>query len=384
MRALTESAGATTTPRQLWKQWMGAFADCDDPHGYGIGCPRVEAGLASSDPFLEGADNSFEPVAIMNRFDLAPKNGAHCGEYRIIYALHNVRPVGSPPDPRLIDRGFLIFEAALPNPEPARGADACLPVAKFWRDLSDVADATERASRIAAFFYTGTAIQGFPAVVDAAHYGGPGQIRTNMFVESEQWNLREFKLDRACGSTCTLSFRRAPVQQNPAEELFQNDASGFWNAFVSQVGPLSAPSVSGIRMSLAARFDEQESASSASTAVVYRNKANLQLIKPILASLDARGSTLTPNNIFDRATSQTCAGCHQLSNGAPLGDGLTWPSSLGFVHVDEQSHLSPALTGTFLPHRKTVLAKFIADRCSGVSESDTAETLGGSAVGAAN
>ena len=31
----------------------------------------------------------FFPVALFNRFDLAPEDGAHCGEYRIVYAMHD-------------------------------------------------------------------------------------------------------------------------------------------------------------------------------------------------------------------------------------------------------------------------------------------------------
>ena len=68
----------------------------------------------------------------------------------------------------------------------------------------------------------------------------------------------------------------------------------------------------------------------------------------------ALGSPLTPANILDRATTQSCAGCHQLSNGKNVG-GFVWPSSLGFVHIDENRVLSPALIGTFIPHRKQIL-----------------------------
>jgi hypothetical protein len=74
------------------------------------------------------------------------------------------------------------------------------------------------------------------------------------------------------------------------------------------------------------------------------------------------GSTLTVDNILDRATTQTCGGCHQLSNNARLGGGLVWPPSRGFVHIDEQSALSAALTTTFIPHRLRVLEAFITAR----------------------
>jgi hypothetical protein len=42
-----------------------------------------------------------------------------------------------------------------------------------------------------------------------------------------------------------------------------------------------------------------------------------------------------------------------------LGHGLTWPSSLRFVHVDEAGNLSPALREVFLPHRQAVLEAFL-------------------------
>jgi hypothetical protein len=80
--------------------------------------------------------------------------------------------------------------------------------------------------------------------------------------------------------------------------------------------------------------------------------------------------------------------CHQQSNNVALGGGLTWPASLGFVQVDEAGALSPALTTKFLPHRKTVLEKFITTNCTtslaAAAELEAELTLGGSPVGGAN
>src|SRR6185436_3426806 len=105
----------------------------------------------------------------------------------------------------------------------------------------------------------------------------------------------------------------------------------------------------------------------------------------IKAELTDLGSTLTVNQVLNRATTQTCAGCHMVSNGQALGGGLTWPSSLGFVHIDESSALSPALSGTFLPRRKAVLEKFINDRCaSGTAPAPADGTIGGSPEGSPN
>ncbi len=74
-------------------------------------------------------------------------------------------------------------------------------------------------------------------------------------------------------------------------------------------------------------------------------------------------------DVSERATAQSCGGCHQVSNNDFLGQadisgpGVVWPPSLGFVHVDENSILSTALLGTFLPHRQQVLDNFLAATC---------------------
>jgi hypothetical protein len=85
------------------------------------------------------------------------------------------------------------------------------------------------------------------------------------------------------------------------------------------------------------------------------------------------GSALTPANIVARAQTLSCAGCHQLSNGASLGGGLTWPASAGFVHSTEfqeagpdgpRFRISPALTDVFLPARSSTMRAFLTrTRC---------------------
>ena len=80
------------------------------------------------------------------------------------------------------------------------------------------------------------------------------------------------------------------------------------------------------------------------------------------------GSALTPEQIANRATTQSCGGCHQISNGRDLGDGLSWPFSLGFVHTSESTFVdtdgverhqrSQALNDVFLPHRTDILQQF--------------------------
>jgi len=394
MSALTTTAHATNTPRQLWTQWMNTFADCSDPridpNGYGIVCPRIESALSAINPFnLSG--QHFTPTALANRFDLAPKSGADCGEYRIVFAM-----VGGPPQN---GRAFVIFEGRLPNPTPAQGLAGCAPVADFWAQLSTDPDPASRASKLDAFYFTG--ITGFPPVVDAAHYGltttdvaiaGPrkGQIRTNMFVNDVQWNLREFQLAKPCtaAASCALSVEHVTDKVNPANELFTGtspNAPAFQAAFLNQIASLSRAKAATITMTNADRFNEFESVSSGSTDVLYATFTEASFQSQIAAHLT--DPSLTVTNILDRATTQTCAGCHQLSISPPhnqLGDGVVWPQSLGFVQINESSMLSPALVNVFLPQRSTVLTGFLKGQCNGASITDDGGNLGGGAVDAAN
>lgn len=400
----TAQVASTETTLGIYQTWMKTFTNaanggsCDDarvdPNNYGLDCPRTpEAKLATVNPFAASPTVKFVPVGLFNRFDLAPSTGAHCGEYRIVYAMESTNP-------NVSGRAFIIFEGALPNPNPSAGVDACLPVAQFWQGLTNDPDVNSRATKLEKFYFTGGAVAGFSTAVHAANYGlatnsdpaTSGQIRTNFFVDFLEWHLREFKLRRTCTNTadpatCSLDAQHVTVKVNPAEELFagtHSKSASFRPTFAGQVKNLKATTVTGIKMGIQGQFNEWESVSQA-TRVKYVNFADATIRSDVQAELTAQGSTLTVNNILNRATTQTCAGCHQVSNSQALGGGLVWPNSLGFVHIDESSALSPALTGTFLPRRKVVLEKFINDRCSGVAApAEAGTTVGDSLDGASN
>ncbi|HEX2691917.1 MAG TPA: hypothetical protein VHN14_35150 [Kofleriaceae bacterium] len=389
MNAIATSGHATNTSLQMWQAWMATFANCSDPkidpNGYGITCPRVESTLGSINPFLPTGPR-FVPVALANRFDLAPRSGADCGEYRIVFALSGGN-----------GRGFIIFEGRLPNPTPAVGISGCGPVADFWAQLSTDPSATSRAAKLDSFYFTG--LTGFEPVVAATHYGlanslttsarNKGQIRTNMFIQFQQWNLREFQLTKPCAASasCALSVEHVAAKVNPANELFTGthaNAPTFQSAFLSQIPALSAGTAATIGMTNGNNFNEFESVSSGSTDVLYANFTQPSFQSQIAARIT--NPSLTVANILDRATTQTCAGCHQLSSGthAQLGAGVVWPASLGFVQINEQSQLSQALTTAFLPHRSTVLTSFLQAQCNGTAIVDNGTTLSGGPTDAAN
>ena len=412
---MTAAVPTTQTTRTLWRDWMRSFTastaagDCNDVdvQRFGLRCPRApEAKLMNIDPFAAGATTRFVPVGLFNRFDLAPGSGANCGEYRIVYAMQSSNP-------GITGRAFFIFEGTLVNPTPAAGLAACLPVARFWQALSAEPDPSRRAASLERFYYSGTAVAGFGPVVQATSYGlangatashGAGQIRGNFFVDSTEWHLREYKLRRTCTvasdvSTCRLTAEQVPVKANPADELFRGThalAPAFQTAFVGQVARLTATSTAALGMATADAFNELESVSQITPApapVRYDINASPAMRGAITTRLGQLGSSLTASQVLARATTQTCAGCHQVANNLALGGGLRWPPSLQFVHVDENRRLSPALTGTFLPRRLQVLEGFINARCvpgqplgraTVAADVPAGLTVGGAPVGAAN
>ncbi len=388
MTAVNTSARGTGTPLQLYKEWMATFGQCDpalDPNAYGLVCPRTETQFGLFNPFAATGPR-FVPVALMNRFDLAPTSGADCGEYRIVYAL-----LDSPND-----RGFIIFEGRLPNPTPADGLTGCAGVADFWAQLSNDTSVTSRATKLERFYFTGITAEGrtFAPVVTAASYGlavnggafTKGQIRTNFFADFTEWHLREFKLKKPCAtaSSCKLSVAHVTVKTNPADELFRGTharTAAFESSFLTQIPALSRSTPATIAMTTSNNHNELES-SAQGASVLFRTFTRATFRTKIQGAIT--NPNLTVNNILDRATTQTCGGCHQHSNGVALGNGATWPSSLGFVHVDEQRNLSPALTTSFLPRRATVLRSFLAKQCTSTATADDGMTLAGGDVDAPN
>ena len=128
-KLVADSPDPGLTPDLLWAQWwdtqnpvpgLGLGANCDDQldaqgdpalNGFPIQCPRNEGGEVNVDPFTPDTPSFYEPLALVNRFDLAPTDGANCGEARVVFARHS----GASNDR---ERNLVIFEAVLPNPNP--------------------------------------------------------------------------------------------------------------------------------------------------------------------------------------------------------------------------------------------------------------------------
>lgn len=394
MDALVAQSGVPgLTSLQLFQEWWDTARPapglglggphCDDPgiadmNGFPYSCPRAEGNQALSNPFTNPLTNpdAYLPIALVNRFDLAPVDGANCGEYRIIYAKRSGINQFS-------NRNLVIFEAVLPNPTPALGLEGCRPVAEHWASLTTTPVATERAQKLEDFYFTG--LPGFMPVVHIDNYGSratdTGQVRTNQFMQP-LWALREFKLQLgACGGEpCSLRFIPVTDKNNPGGTLFDPasahpQAPAFQSTdFISQVEPLSVNDINRFSMAIADSYNSGQSLSQGnenhyvSQFGVGPSPFHLNIQNKLLGI----GSLLKPQEVVARALALSCAGCHQLSNNANLGGGLTWPSSLGFVHVAEQTEAGPdgkrfiisqALTDVFLPHRQALLETFLNASC---------------------
>jgi hypothetical protein len=412
MQQLVDISGTARSATDVYKQWWDTLSPAAgamfpaDPHpleinGFAVEQNRPEVVLRT------GVPDDLLPVALFNRFDLAPKDGAHCGEYRIVYT----RGPGAPG----FGRNFAIFEGILPNPTPGCGVEACRPVVALWRNLAsaDPATKTGQAQIIAAMealYFDG--LPGFEPVVHPAHYGASGgsgygnsggQIRVNMFMGA-QWQLREYHLETECSgklpAACHLQLQPVTVKSNPFPTLFDEtdpEARGpaFRASFIDSVRSLASVDRNTIAMSIDDTFNAGESNAQAfdhkyeeniDTSPVFQGDIDAELAVLGITGLDAE-------DIAVRATTQSCAGCHQLSVGAPLGGGAgSWPNTLGFVHVAEDSTLSPALRCVFLPFRKQVLDGFAGSpklTCAEVAAKpkdplDAVTTMGGKSVGAAN
>jgi hypothetical protein len=428
--------------RQLWDtqnpaiQALTTGPRCSDAGGTLNGLPHAcrprnssEEGReavgtdAQINSLMNGSFNNFSgyvPLALVNRLDLAHEGWRNCGEYRIVYgeilALPNAR-------------NLIIFEGVLPNPTPGCRS-GCKPVMQMWKSLSAMNSAADRAAKLEEFFYTG--LPGFRPVVHVDHYSakgassvyggsGSGQIRTNQFATTSRWMLKEFKTALDCGSSpCKFEIRPIPVKVNPWGELWNEDiantpahplsllAQTMQADTVAQTSLLGDPTLMRIGYSVSLPHNAPQSFSQAPMNPVfttpssqgpfatwtdqYRTQFNAAAgpINVFRTGLQGGAAVhgLTAAQLVNRATAQSCAGCHNPSGfgllaansigpaTTPTGGIVTsWPNSLEtFVHLgtlpsalpelsnaafaSNQGHpLSPALHEVFLPDRKNFLVE---------------------------
>ena len=382
-------AGTSTTGEQLIRQMFDTqnpspgMADSASPHcddflvngtptfnGFPRRCPTPEATLAAT-PF---ARFDYRALALINRFDMAPADGANCGQYRIVYESRRTTDV------------HVIFEAVLPNPHRELGIAGCKPVAQFWADLSSVDSLIDRRMRLERFFFDG--IDGFEPVVRADHYtqASGGGIRTRQVVfQPKRWRGYQFRVARACPPAGTCAMRLVPdvIDNVPFGPMFDANvdtpaARAFRQNFLTQIATLAINDINQFSMNVDRQFllgesDPVDDFFAFNYVLPFVNSQSTDAGKAFRGQIDAElkrvGSSLTPEDIVARAQTQTCNGCHFFQQS--VGGGLFFPTSFEGDHVIEievpgppgsesrRWTVSPAVEKVFLPNRVRILREFL-------------------------
>jgi hypothetical protein len=379
---------STQTPDDLVSTMLESFrpAASDERNpGSGLAMPvdarPGEAQLKASDLLADTGVDALQPVGFFNRFDL--KGTGHCGEARIVYAKSF----------EASRRLFIIFEGKVsPGPNDLE----CRNVADFWASLVED-QGQSRAEKLRKFYLQGD-MGPFGKLASAPmsfnNLGGSerGQVRGDLFINNK-WQLREWLLRR---HNDKLAFDVVTVKDNPLAELYdvgklssflektrgKEEQATFQKNFVEamvanlarddlepeRLGPAMKNVPAETRMmhsfnfgnGATSQFDEFQSTSQDE---VDRNKPDALFQSAVQAAVQAPKTAV---NIFDRAMALTCGGCHQphgvtreTGRMLQISQGVTWPASLDFVHIDESSELSPALKDHFLPFRAALLKDFL-------------------------
>lgn len=322
-------------------------------NGFPNACGRAEAALEDNDPFADPGTNpdGYVPVAVFNRFDLA--RGGDCGEYRVVFGKRSGIT-------QLFDRNMIIFEARVPSPNGTLAG--CRPLQEAWAALETMTVAQQGAALEAMFF---DGIAGMNALIHGDHFKpSTGQVRTNTRMASaEPWALREWKLNTACGgAVCVTYLAQRATDRSPAAELYgtSHPLASIFQTWFSTTGvdqlvadPDSFSPPAGYRDAVSLTNDTDDPRIHA--------LPNAFLTQRIEARLDSLGSNLTAGQVLSRATSQSCAGCHQLTVLDDLGAGQLGPASLGAQHVNERGALSHTLREDFLPARVATVEAFLGN-----------------------
>jgi hypothetical protein len=322
-------------------------------NGFPIDCNRVES------QHVNGIGGFFA-TAFVNRMDLAPANGAHCGQQRMIFASN------------AINRAFMILEAQIPNPSPELGIEGCLPLAQFWMNQNNEPDAKVRGDRLRQAFLQGgvKGLENFGPFYTAENLTvGSGQIRTNVF-DSFPWTLREFKLALDGESLTAVAF---PVAESPNGALWNEDSGlpqgeACRENFLTSLEGVVTDNMALMSFVIDPACKDSESRNDFFTED-YASQLSPGFASQIQDKLLSLGSSLSPVDVANRARfSGSCMGCHNEASGSFLGNGVFAPFSNDFPQVVEFSQQcgngetgscfapSNALTTVFLPGRLAVLS----------------------------
>ena len=393
---LTTAGDFSQTPTDLFTAWSATRNQCSGqfPATRDLnGLPTECLGNNLGSPEL------YEAISVVNRFDLASKTGADCGEYRVAFADTGI--TGTP------QQNFLIFEAKLPNPNPSAGIEGCRPIAEFWAALSSNTNIQDRAAKLRQFYFQGLNGTGTP-VIHANNYRGEvanpiaGQIRVNQRINDfRTWVFFEFNTLR---NGNFLSLEQTTTKDSAFKDfarddsLFPQKAQAFQDAVVAALSTpnkgLLANTMSTLALDIPATAEAgdrrasprdetsrsilEQFAIDASSGIFLTisdidsvfNEGSSLFASRIQQELNVVNSPLLPAHILARVNALSCGGCHM--NSLALGAGLEYTPS-----VDLEMH-SLAVLGTAKVTRIQAEAFNVQQ---GVQTETTSDAGGGQNVG---
>ncbi|HET9959506.1 MAG TPA: hypothetical protein VFQ61_33675 [Polyangiaceae bacterium] len=344
-------------------------------NGFATPCP-AEAGN------LEYQLETWRPLAVVNRFDLAPADGANCGEQHLNF-YYDTTFVGQPASPV---RAYLRFSAVIANPSPERGLEACRPVVDFWASLSgpayDAPESRARALEYALFGVTlGKSMQptpeiaaliadGFQPFMSPQHFGTQGSVQWLYWGNEGLW----YFFEQAFVPEAEGYVRRQAMHSLPMDAMLNPHLKheGCINFFLDAMSSLMTDDVAELRLEV----DRTCYAASSSTRdpSLLQGLTATELGKELKTRISSRlrteypDSPLYPEQIAARADfAATCVGCHAVPNSP-------WTRASSIAHISESFledcgttrgeetrrcySRSPVLKNVFLPRWLDILSKF--------------------------
>ncbi len=334
--------------------------------------------------------SQFQPVALVNRIDLASETT--CGEMRYVVQSNT--------------SNLLIFEAEIPN--PGSSIDDCQPLIQFWASLANETLTTEDRLELLRTYYFDGISDDFGPVFRWQNYQ-TGQIRHNHLSGSDMGFSWQFTESTLFEENNEIHVQRVPVEANPHIDLFRHDMINvenedlqfsFLEDFREEIPGLQTDNPMHIAMNMPAIYNAPQSSVSFGGPGLdsYYGLLNepddtprTTTFHPDLFTEHEELGELNQTHILRRASVNTCAFCHQPGSQRDLGNGMMWPTTLGFRHLMKSGNVvqvSPALTDLFLPARVQFLREHIqttecaetyhacsAERCSHFGLLDGEECL---------
>jgi hypothetical protein len=366
-------------------------------NGFPVPCPSEAANFMAANE-----SKVWKPLAVTNRFDLAPVGGENCGEQHLSFYFDHFGS-GLPDYPV---HAALRFSAVIENPAPELGLEGCRPLVDFWASLSreEYDDPSARAGALEAAFLgadlsdgstapspemDALADAGFRPFISPEHFGRRGRLQLwylgdlgflgffehALVAEDEGWVVRR----PVSQSLPVLSLLAQDPSSNPCAQSLLDAIPGLLDEDPTEQRMNVAPTCfagmsSNTDPTLAVGLRGQVTGAAFGPALAKRIEATLSLKYPDYG--------ISPNDIARRADfAGSCIGCHDLkdspfsASGSPAHVNYRQTEPCGDEGGDETRACyarSPLLKFEFLP-RWTELLQSFWDRPGAFPPSQDAE-----------